>query len=95
MNWIARAFKWTVDPVCSADGKPSHPKLLTWAILACFALNRPIPSVVVATLVSASFGVKAYLMFLQRGTFTASSSDTTEIKVVRNEWADGQEDGKA
>ena len=87
------AFFWCVDFLCSKDGKPSHPKLVTWAVLACFALGRPIPSVVVVCLVSASFGLKAYLMFLQHNTSTESSADTTTI--TENEWAHGKEDGVA
>lgn len=94
-TWVTRKWLWCVDPVCSHDGKPSHPKLLTWAILACFALNRPLPVVVVVALLAASFGLKAFLMFLQRGTFTGASADTTTIKVIAHEWADGKEDGIA
>lgn len=79
MIWITRAWLWCVDPVCSHDGKPSHPKLLTWAILACFAFNRPLPVVVVVALLAASFGLKAFLMFLQRGTFTGASTDSRSV----------------
>lgn len=92
---MKRAFLWSVDFLCSHDGKPSHSKLLTWAILACFAMGRPLPSAVVVTLVAASFGLKTFQMFLERGTFSASSADTTEIKVVAHEWADGSDDGDA
>lgn len=73
---IKAKWLWSVDFLCSGDGKPSHPKLVTWAVLLCFATSHPIPSTVVVCLVTASFGLKAYLMFLQHNTSTETSTDS-------------------
>lgn len=74
MTW-AGAFSWCTDFVCSHDGKPSNPKLMGWAIFWAAVLGRPLPILLALMLLSASFGLKTFQMYLQRGTWSLRSSD--------------------
>lgn len=74
---------WCVDFLCGPDGRPSSPRLMSWAIYAAYIAQRPIPATICAMLLAASFGYKAFKDWLDKTTFAVTHADTIALGLTK------------
>ena len=86
MNPIVRLAAWC--DMTGKDGRLSFSKWVTLVVLVCATFWK-LDAVIAIGVIAAAFGIKAFLAFVNRGTFNASSSVVrTQMETIIRERRD-------